>query len=69
MPGFTRDIQSWCDKTGNTLLKTTFENKQFKAYIQYVEKKRRQHRNIDEKRDGSRRQTCRLLDVYGHYGH
>lgn len=33
-PGFTRDIQSWCDKTGNTLLKTTFENKQFKAYIQ-----------------------------------
>ncbi|MGX1983717.1 CoA-disulfide reductase [Thermolongibacillus altinsuensis] len=33
-PGFTRDIQSWCDKTGNTLLKTTFENKVFKAYIQ-----------------------------------
>jgi CoA-disulfide reductase len=33
-PGFTRDIQSWCDKTGNTLLKTTFQNKMFKAYIQ-----------------------------------
>ncbi|MED0687477.1 CoA-disulfide reductase [Anoxybacillus ayderensis] len=33
-PGFSRDIQSWCKKTGNTLLKTTFENKMFIAYIQ-----------------------------------
>ncbi|MCX8047539.1 MAG: CoA-disulfide reductase [Anoxybacillus gonensis] len=33
-PGFARDIQSWCKKTGNTLLKTTFENKMFIAYIQ-----------------------------------
>ncbi|MCX8001354.1 MAG: CoA-disulfide reductase [Anoxybacillus mongoliensis] len=33
-PGFARDIQSWCKKTGNTLLKTIFENKMFIAYIQ-----------------------------------
>ena len=33
-PGFARDIQSWCKKTGNTLLKTTFENKTFIAHIQ-----------------------------------
>jgi CoA-disulfide reductase len=33
-PGFTKDIQSWANKTGNTLLKTTFEDKKFKAFIQ-----------------------------------
>jgi CoA-disulfide reductase len=33
-PGFTKDIQSWATKTGNTLLKTTFEDKKFKAFIQ-----------------------------------
>lgn len=32
-PGFTKDIQSWSNKTGNTLLKTTFEDKKFKALI------------------------------------
>ncbi|HJV31899.1 MAG TPA: CoA-disulfide reductase [Bacillales bacterium] len=33
-PGFTKDIKSWANKTGNTLLNTTFEDKKFKAYIQ-----------------------------------
>ncbi|MEJ8555253.1 CoA-disulfide reductase [Tepidibacter sp. Z1-5] len=33
-PGFVKDIASWCDKTGNTLLKSDFENNAFKALIQ-----------------------------------
>ncbi len=33
-PGFTKDIKAWTNKTGNTLLKTTFEDKKFKALIQ-----------------------------------
>jgi CoA-disulfide reductase len=33
-PGFTKDIQSWANNTGNTLLNTAFEDKKFKAYIQ-----------------------------------
>jgi CoA-disulfide reductase len=33
-PGFTKDIKSWANKTGNTLLNTTFEDRKFKAYIQ-----------------------------------
>lgn len=33
-PGFTKDIQSWSNKTGNTLLRTAFEDKKFKAFIQ-----------------------------------
>jgi NADPH-dependent 2,4-dienoyl-CoA reductase/sulfur reductase-like enzyme/peroxiredoxin family protein/rhodanese-related sulfurtransferase/TusA-related sulfurtransferase len=33
-PGFTKDIKSWSLKTGNTLLRTTFENKKFKAFVQ-----------------------------------
>ncbi len=33
-PGFTKDIKAWCDKTGNSLLSTSFENKAFKAVIQ-----------------------------------
>ncbi|CAH2212056.1 CoA-disulfide reductase [Tepidibacter aestuarii] len=33
-PGFAKDIASWCDKTGNTLLKSDFENNSFKALIQ-----------------------------------
>jgi len=33
-PGFSKDIKAWCDKTGNTLLKTEFENNAFKAYVQ-----------------------------------
>ncbi|SHH35490.1 CoA-disulfide reductase [Tepidibacter thalassicus] len=33
-PGFAKDIKSWCEKTGNTLLKSNFENKVFKALIQ-----------------------------------
>jgi CoA-disulfide reductase len=32
-PGFTKDIKSWSNKTGNTLLRTTFEDKKFKALI------------------------------------
>jgi len=33
-PGFVKDIASWCDKTGNTLLKSDFENNSFNALIQ-----------------------------------
>ena len=33
-PGFSKDIKAWCDKTGNSLLKTDFVDKTFKAYIQ-----------------------------------
>jgi len=32
-PGFARDIKVWCDKTGNTLLKTEKEGDTLKAYI------------------------------------
>lgn len=33
-PGFSSDIQSWCDSTGNTLLGLTKENKTIKALVQ-----------------------------------
>jgi CoA-disulfide reductase len=33
-PGFTKDIKAWTNNTGNTLLKTAFEDKKFKAFIQ-----------------------------------
>ncbi|EKQ52814.1 MULTISPECIES: CoA-disulfide reductase [unclassified Clostridium] len=36
-PGFTKDIKSWCDSTGNTLLKSEFNNKE-KAFIAYIQK-------------------------------
>ncbi|RII35342.1 CoA-disulfide reductase [Clostridium chromiireducens] len=36
-PGFTKDIKSWCDSTGNTLLKSEFDNKE-KAFIAYIQK-------------------------------
>ncbi|MBT2689126.1 CoA-disulfide reductase [Bacillus sp. ISL-47] len=32
-PGFTKDLTSWCAKTGNTLIRTDFEEKVFKAFI------------------------------------
>lgn len=33
-PGFGKDIKTWCDKTGNTLMKADFENdRSFVAYI------------------------------------
>jgi len=36
-PGFTKDIQSWCNSTGNTLLKSSFDNKE-KAFVAYIQK-------------------------------
>ncbi len=36
-PGFKKDIQSWCDKTGNTLLESDF-NKDKKAFIAWIQK-------------------------------
>lgn len=36
-PGFAKDIKSWCDSTGNTLLKSEFDNKE-KAFIAYIQK-------------------------------
>ncbi|WP_152394116.1 CoA-disulfide reductase [Paenibacillus guangzhouensis] len=33
-PGFSSDIASWCEKTGNTLLESTFENKVCRVLIQ-----------------------------------
>jgi len=32
-PGFSKDIKAWCNKTGNTLLQSTFEGKSFKYLI------------------------------------
>lgn len=37
-PGFTKDIEAWCSKTGNKLIKTEFDRKSFKAIIQKAEK-------------------------------
>ena len=36
-PGFTKDIDSWCDKTGNTLLQSDFD-KDKKAFVAYIKK-------------------------------
>lgn len=33
-PGFAKDIKAWCDKTGNKLVSSKFEDKKFKAQIQ-----------------------------------
>lgn len=32
-PGFTKDVHAWANNTGNTLLRTAFEDKKFKAFI------------------------------------
>lgn len=36
-PGFTKDIDSWCDKTGNTLLQSDFD-KDKKAFVAYIKR-------------------------------
>ncbi|SFD12223.1 CoA-disulfide reductase [Clostridium uliginosum] len=36
-PGFSKDINSWCDKTNNTLLKAEFDSKE-KAFVAYIKK-------------------------------
>jgi CoA-disulfide reductase len=36
-PGFSKDIKSWCDSTGNTLLKSEFDSKE-KAVVAYIQK-------------------------------
>ena len=36
-PGFSKDIKSWCDSTGNTLLKSEFD-KEEKAFVAYIQK-------------------------------
>lgn len=36
-PGFSRDIQSWCEKTRNTLMKAEFD-KTKKAFVAYIRK-------------------------------
>ncbi len=36
-PGFTKDISSWCEKTGNTLLNSEF-NKNEKNFVAYLQK-------------------------------
>lgn len=36
-PGFLKDIKSWCDSTGNTLLKSEFNNTD-KAFVAYIKK-------------------------------
>lgn len=36
-PGFTKDIEAWCRKTGNRLIETSFDKKAFKALIQKAE--------------------------------
>lgn len=36
-PGFSKDIQSWCEKTRNTLVKSEFD-KSKKAFVAYIKK-------------------------------
>jgi CoA-disulfide reductase len=36
-PGFTKDIKSWCESTGNTLLKSEFNSSE-KAFMAYIQK-------------------------------
>ncbi len=36
-PGFAKDIGAWCDTTKNTLIKSSFDEKQ-KAFIAYIQK-------------------------------
>ena len=36
-PGFSKDIKSWCDTTGNTLIKSEFDKKE-KAFVAYIQK-------------------------------
>ncbi|GKX67078.1 CoA-disulfide reductase [Inconstantimicrobium mannanitabidum] len=36
-PGFSKDIGSWCNSTGNTLMKAEFNNKE-KAFVAYIKK-------------------------------
>ncbi|MBW6409935.1 CoA-disulfide reductase [Clostridium weizhouense] len=36
-PGFSKDIKSWCDNTGNALLKSEFDTKG-KAFVAYIKK-------------------------------
>lgn len=36
-PGFQKDISSWCDKTGNTLIKGEFDKKE-KAFVALIKK-------------------------------
>lgn len=36
-PGFGKDIEAWCDKTGNTLIKSDFD-KSKKAFVAYIKK-------------------------------
>lgn len=52
-PGFSNDIKSWCEKTGNTLIKSSFENKSFKALIQKGKKGKESNTLIKEDKDGA----------------
>lgn len=36
-PGFAKDIKSWCNSTGNVLIKSEFDNKE-KAFVAYIQK-------------------------------
>ncbi|WP_297423668.1 CoA-disulfide reductase [Clostridium sp.] len=36
-PGFSKDIKSWCDSTGNTLLKSEFNSSE-KAFVAFIQK-------------------------------
>lgn len=36
-PGFSKDIASWCEKTGNQLVKNTYDQNN-KAYVAYIQK-------------------------------
>lgn len=61
-PGFSTDIKAWCKKTGNTLLKTDFENKTFKAYIQKGKKdKATNEPNIVSEKSASEKDGATLV--------
>lgn len=56
-PGFAKDIQAWCKNTKNTLVKSGFENKTFKALIKkgqgQAAQQAQQSNQFIETKDGS----------------
>lgn len=44
-PGFSKDIEAWCAKTGNTMISSKFENKSFRVLL----KKGKKHEALSEK--------------------
>jgi len=52
-PGFSKDIKAWCNKTGNTLLQSTFEGKSFKCLIKKGNDKEKQNNELQKSHKNS----------------